>query len=58
MLSLHATKVNSPVISNKIECIPRKDDEQYYGFFLNAMATIARNFDARIIKNAGDCLIF
>lgn len=31
---------------------------KYYGFFLNAMATIARNFDATIIKNAGDCLIF
>ena len=31
---------------------------KYYGFFLNSMAKIARNFDARIIKNAGDCLIF
>lgn len=31
---------------------------KYYGFFLNAMATIARNFNARIIKNAGDCMIF
>ena len=31
---------------------------KYYGLFLNAMATIARNFNARIIKNAGDCLIF
>jgi len=31
---------------------------KYYGFFLNAMATIARNFGAKIIKNAGDCLIF
>jgi class 3 adenylate cyclase len=31
---------------------------RYYGIFLNAMATIARNFGAKIIKNAGDCLIF
>ena len=31
---------------------------RYYGIFLNAMATIAHNFGAKIIKNAGDCLIF
>lgn len=30
----------------------------YYSAFLNPMATIAKNFGARIIKNAGDCLIF
>jgi two-component system, OmpR family, response regulator ChvI len=30
---------------------------RYYSIFLNAMATIARNFNAKIIKNAGDCLI-
>src|SRR5581483_11711115 len=31
---------------------------KYYSIFLNAMATIARNFGARIIKNAGDALIY
>jgi class 3 adenylate cyclase len=31
---------------------------KYYSIFLNSMATIARNFGAKIIKNAGDCLIF
>jgi class 3 adenylate cyclase len=31
---------------------------KYYSVFLNAMATIVRNFGAKIIKNAGDCLIF
>ena len=31
---------------------------KYYAAFLNSMATIARNFGAKIIKNAGDCLIF
>ncbi|HEX2067940.1 MAG TPA: response regulator [Nitrososphaeraceae archaeon] len=30
----------------------------YYGIFLNTMAAIARNYRAKIIKNAGDCLIF
>jgi class 3 adenylate cyclase len=30
---------------------------KYYSLFLNAMATIATNFGAKIIKNAGDCLI-
>jgi class 3 adenylate cyclase len=31
---------------------------KYYAIFLNSMATIAKNFGAKIIKNAGDCLIF
>jgi two-component system, OmpR family, response regulator ChvI len=31
---------------------------KYYGIFLNTIAAIARNFRAKIIKNAGDCLIF
>jgi class 3 adenylate cyclase len=31
---------------------------RYYAIFLNAMATIARNFGAKIIKNAGDALIY
>lgn len=31
---------------------------KYYAIFLNSMATIAKNFGARIIKNAGDCLIY
>ena len=30
----------------------------YYAIFLNSMATIIRNFGAKIIKNAGDCLIY
>jgi class 3 adenylate cyclase len=29
-----------------------------YGTFLNSVATIARNFGAKILKNAGDCLIY
>jgi class 3 adenylate cyclase len=31
---------------------------RFYSIFLNAMATIARNFGAKIIKNAGDSLLF
>lgn len=31
---------------------------KYYEIFLNSIALIARNFDARIVKNAGDALIF
>lgn len=31
---------------------------KYYAIFLNSMAMIIRNFDAKIIKNAGDCLIY
>jgi hypothetical protein len=31
---------------------------RYYSIFLNATAAIAKNFGAKIIKNAGDCLIY
>lgn len=31
---------------------------RYYEIFLNAIALIARNFGARVVKNAGDALIF
>lgn len=31
---------------------------RYYELFLNSIALIAKNFDAKIIKNAGDALIF
>src|SRR5215211_2494758 len=31
---------------------------RYYTIFLSSISTIARNFDAKIVKNAGDCLIF
>jgi len=31
---------------------------KYYEYFLNPIALIARNFDAKIVKNAGDALIF
>lgn len=31
---------------------------KYYEFFLNPIALIARNFGAKIVKNAGDALIF
>ncbi len=47
--------MNSTQISSTL------DDLQlgkYYDTFLNSMATIAKNFGATIIKNAGDCLIF
>ena len=31
---------------------------RYYSIFLNAMATIVNNFGAKIIKNAGDALMY
>jgi class 3 adenylate cyclase len=31
---------------------------RYYELYLNAIAHIARNFEAKIVKNAGDALIF
>src|ERR671920_1867828 len=31
---------------------------QYYSIFINTMAVLAKNYDAKIVKNAGDALIF
>jgi class 3 adenylate cyclase len=48
-------------IMNSTRIVSQLDEKQlsrYYSTFLNAMATIATNFGAKIIKNAGDCLIF
>jgi class 3 adenylate cyclase len=47
---MNSTRISAELSSSKIT--------RYYSIFLNAMATIARNFGAKIIKNAGDCLIF
>jgi two-component system response regulator ChvI len=32
--------------------------KKYYEIFLNAMATLAKNFGAKVIKNVGDALVF
>jgi len=47
---MDSTKIASQLKENKLF--------KYYALFLNATATIARNFGAKIIKNAGDCLIY
>src|ERR687898_2765115 len=31
---------------------------QYYSIFINTMAILVKNYDAKIVKNAGDALIF
>jgi two-component system, OmpR family, response regulator ChvI len=31
---------------------------KYYSIFINSIAAVARSFDAQIIKNTGDCLIY
>ena len=38
--------------------LPPAQLSRYYEIFLNAIALIAKNFEARIVKNAGDALIF
>ena len=48
--------VNSTQVTAEI--IDPEKLRKYYGIFLNTIAAIARNFRAKIIKNAGDCLIF
>ena len=43
---------NSPVIKH-----PDKI-RRYYSIFINTMATISRNFNAKLFKNTGTCLIY
>ena len=47
--------VNSTKIASQLS---EEEVSTYYGIFLNSVAKIAKSFDARIIKNAGDCLIY
>jgi len=45
-----STKISSELTPSQIS--------RYYEIYLNAIALIARNFGAKIVKNAGDALIF
>ena len=48
--------VNSTKIT--AELYGHRKIRQYYSIFINAMAALAKNYNAKIIKNAGDALIF
>jgi CheY-like chemotaxis protein len=48
--------VNSTKITAKIS--DGQKIRQYYSIFINTMAVLAKNYGAKIIKNAGDALIF
>ncbi len=48
--------VNSTKITAEISD-PRKIGK-YYSIFINTMAILAKNYGAKIVKNAGDALIF
>jgi len=48
--------VNSTAITSRLRS--HTELAKYYAIFLNSMARIIRNFGAKIIKNAGDCLIY
>jgi CheY-like chemotaxis protein/class 3 adenylate cyclase len=48
---IHSTEITAEISD------PRKIG-QYYSLFINTMAFMAKNYGAKIIKNAGDALIF
>ena len=48
--------VNSTSIAAEIS--ERQNIGQYYSIFINTMAVLAKNYGAKIVKNAGDALIF
>jgi two-component system, OmpR family, response regulator ChvI len=48
--------VNSTFVTAQIT---NSDDiRKYYSIFINTMATIARNFEGKVIKNSGDSVIY
>jgi two-component system, OmpR family, response regulator ChvI len=49
--------VNSTKATVEMNSDPQKIG-QYYSIFINTMAVLAKNYGAKIIKNAGDALIF
>jgi two-component system response regulator ChvI len=48
--------INSTEITAEIP--ERQKVRQYYSLFINTMAIMAKNYGAKIVKNAGDALIF
>jgi CheY-like chemotaxis protein/class 3 adenylate cyclase len=48
--------VNSTKVT--LEISDRQKVRLYYSIFINTMAILARNYNAKIVKNAGDALIF
>jgi CheY-like chemotaxis protein/class 3 adenylate cyclase len=48
--------VNSTKVTAEIS--DRQKVRQYYSIFINTMAVLAKNYNAKIVKNAGDALIF
>ncbi|MDQ3853435.1 MAG: response regulator [Thermoproteota archaeon] len=52
--------INSTSITAEMVFSDRQRNKvgQYYSIFINTMAVLAKNYGAKIIKNAGDALIF
>ena len=48
-----STKATAEMVSDR-----RKNIGQYYSIFINTMAILAKNYGAKIVKSAGDALIF
>src|SRR5687767_5860678 len=50
--------INSTSITAEMVFSDRRKIGQYYSIFINTMAVLAKNYGAKIIKSAGDALIF
>ncbi len=48
--------VNSTKVTAQISA--RRKIGEYYSIFINTMEILAKNYNAKIVKNAGDALIF
>ena len=49
---LNSTNITAQMVSD------RQKIGQYYSIFINAMAALAKNYGAKIVKNVGDAVIF
>jgi CheY-like chemotaxis protein/class 3 adenylate cyclase len=49
---VNSTKATAEMVSD------RQKIGQYYSIFINTMAILAKNYGAKVVKNAGDALIF
>ena len=48
--------VNSTLVTARMT--NSNDIRKYYSIFISTMATIARNFEGKVIKNSGDSVVY
>ncbi|HJU96170.1 MAG TPA: adenylate/guanylate cyclase domain-containing protein, partial [Nitrososphaera sp.] len=55
---INSTSITAEIFSSSSDSSQRNKIGQYYSIFINTMAVLTKNYGAKIIKSAGDALIF